>query len=499
MKLQVRRFDIRTSTPLVVVIHQTDAINHDLHATDRVEVRYKNRRIIAVVDILDHHHDPRRAAIMQHGTIGLFADTADALGVKDGETITIKPSEKPESLKHIKRKIDGKQLKEHEFLHIVQDIVNGELTDIELTSFVTAAATQGLSFREVTHLTRAVATTGDRFTSKKYPIIDKHCIGGVPGNRTTMVVVPILAACGLTMPKTSSRAITSPAGTADTMECLANVSLSLNEMRKVVQKTNGCMVWGGAINLAPADDKIIRIERPLSIDVTGLMLSSVMAKKYSVSATHVIIDIPYGIGAKIATKREAERLRKNFLTIGKLLGMKMLVILTDGSQPIGNGVGPVLEAIDVMQVLGNDVQAPNDLKKKAISVAGSLLEFIGHTKNGKKLAKEILESGEALKKMQAIIDAQGRRGDLQLSPYKLHVRASKGGIIKGIMNKSVTKVCRLAGAPVTRTAGMFLHKKVKNKVVKGDLLFTVYAGSKEKLAQVRKFLKEENPYLIKNS
>lgn len=498
MRLQVKRFNIRTDTPLVVVIHKTDAINYDLHTTDRVEVKYKNKRAVAIVDILDHHENPKKAGIMRHGMVGFFEETAEALGVPDGASITLTPKSKPESLKHIKNKIDGKNLAEEEIFHIVRDIVDGELTDIELTSFVTAVAIRGMTFEEITYLTRAVATTGDCFSTDRRPVIDKHCIGGVPGNRTTMVVTPIMASLGLTMPKTSSRAITSPSGTADTMECLADVSLDLPKMKSVVDETGACMVWGGAMGLAPADDKIIRIERPLSVDVTGLMLSSVMAKKYSVGATHVIIDIPYGRGAKIETKKEAEEVKEHFCTIGKLLGMQMIVIITDGRQPIGSGIGPLLEAIDVMKVLRDEKDAPQDLKEKSISVAGQFLEFIGKSKRGqgKKLAREVLESGRAYEKMEEMRKLQGHVELGKLSKHILDVKAPKRGKVTAIKNKSVTKLSRLTGAPVTKTAGLYLHKKVGDSVKKNEVLFRVYCGSAAKVAHVKSFLEEESLYTI---
>lgn len=498
MDLRAKIFNIHTGTPLVAVIHKTDAIHHDLHATDRVELCYKKKKVLAVVDILDHFHDPHRADIMAHGCIGLFSETAEELGVPDGELVSLHPEKKPDSLKLIKRKIEGKELREIEVKRIVKDIVDGAITDIELTSFVVATAIRGMTFEEMTYLTKAVATTGDRFSTKRRPVIDKHCIGGVPGNRTTMVVVPILASFGLTMPKTSSRAITSPAGTADTMEVLANVSLPLSKMKRVVETTSACMVWGGAMNLAPADDKIIRIERPLGIDVTGLMLSSVLAKKYSVGATHVIIDIPYGKGAKVEHRADAERLKEHFLTLGKLLGMKIVVVMTDGRQPIGNGIGPVLEAIDVMKVLKNAPDAPRDLREKSLMVAGELLEFVGSVQKGLgfQVAREVLDSGDAHRKMQEIIAAQGGHDIPPLSTFTQVFTAKKSGVIVEVNNKSITKVCRLAGAPITKTAGVYLHKKCGAKVKKGEPLFTAYAGSEHKLQELAAYVKKENPYVI---
>lgn len=497
MKLKAKKFGVTTGYPNVIIINQIDAHNHDFHPGDRVLLKKGKLETMVIIDILGAHS--KKIINLNPGEIGLFEEVSETLRIKNDDLLTITPADKPESIKYIRKKIDGIELTESELIKIVTDIVEGKLTEIEMTYFVSAVSIHNLTFEEITYLTKAIANSGDRFKTKKYPVIDKHCIGGVPGNRTTMVVIPIMAALGLIVPKSSSRAITSPAGTADTMECLTNVSLTLDEMKTVVKKTNACMVWGGGMNLAPADDKIIRIERPMSIDVTGLMLSSVMAKKYSVGATHVLIDIPFGKNSKVDKKSDAERLKEHFLTIGKLLGMEIIVTLTDGRQPIGNGIGPLLEAIDVMKVLENKPDAPQDLKEKSITLAGTFIEFLGKAKkgHGKNLAKEILESGAAYKKMNQIIDAQGRKKLEKPSPFKKIILSTKSGKVKEIHNKIITRITRITGAPTSDRSGIYLHKKVSDNVKKGEALFTVYAESKKKLSYVEKYLKKEFPYIIK--
>jgi AMP phosphorylase len=306
MKLKVEKVPIETGFTEVVTINHKDAIRYDLHPRDRVAVYTvgrKKERVIAVVDVINTDHS------IAPGEVGVLIEAAERLNLKNGDVVDLKPAPKPESLKYIKKKMDGGTLTDKELDRLVKDIVEGVLTEVELTYFVAAVAMHDLSLEEVTALTKAMSRNGSKFKSTAKTVVDKHCIGGIPNNRTTMIVVPILAALGLTMPKTSSRAITSPAGTADTMEALCNVSLTLEEMRKAVAKTGACIVWGGSLGLAPADDKIIRIEKPMSIDATGLMLASVMAKKYSVGATHVIIDIPYGASAKVSSKMKAEELK----------------------------------------------------------------------------------------------------------------------------------------------------------------------------------------------
>ncbi len=497
MKLRVKNLEIETGFSPVVTINHADALRYDLHPGDRVlleTTRGKRRRLIASVDVLMTGHSIRK------GEVGLLLEATSALGVKSGALVDVHPAPKPESLTFIKKKMNGQRLSARQLERVVRDINDGVLTEVELAYFVAAVAMQGLNLEEVAFLTKAVARTGKRFSAGKRPITDKHCIGGIPGNRTTMIVVPIIAAFGMTMPKTSSRAITSPSGTADTMETLCNVELSLQDMARVVEKTNACIAWGGTLGLAPADDRIIRVEKPMSVDAPGLMLSSVMAKKYSVGATHVLIDIPYGPTAKVARRFEAEELREHFLTIGKILGMELSVLITDGRQPIGNGIGPVLEARDVLAVLQNKPNAPADLREKALHLSAELLEFAGGVRRsvGYEVARDILLSGSAWKKMQEIIAAQGAaKEEFRLGTRRAKLLAPKSGTVKVIDNKAISKLARIAGAPITKGAGLYLHKKLGDRVKKGEPLYTAYADSAEKIRHVKQYHDELQPYTIR--
>ncbi|MEM4336625.1 MAG: thymidine phosphorylase, partial [Candidatus Woesearchaeota archaeon] len=381
---------------------------------------------------------------------------------------------------------------------IVNDIVHNKITTIELTYFISACYTKGLTTKETVALTRAMINTGSILRLKRYPVLDKHCIGGVPGNRTTMIVVPILVAAGLTVPKTSSRSITSPAGTADTMEVLAKVDIDLYKVKRIIEKVGGCMVWGGAINLSPADDKIIRVENPLSIDAEGNMLSSILAKKGSVSSTHVLVDIPVGKGAKIFHRREAERIGRQFEKVGREIGMKIKILITDGSQPIGNGIGPALEARDVLYVLMNDKRAPSDLREKSLFIAEEMLEMAG---KNKKIAREMLESGAAYKKMCQIIKAQGgpkitNPENIKIGNYRFDYKSNKVGKISHIDNISISKIARIAGAPQDKGAGIYLYKHRNESVKKGEKIFTIYTENKEKMAFALEVLKQSDKVVV---
>jgi thymidine phosphorylase len=194
---------------------------------------------------------------------------------------------------------------------------------------------------ELVALVSAMSRAGTQLRWDSPIVVDKHCIGGIPGNRTSMIVVPIVAAHGHTLPKTSSRAITSPAGTADTMEVLARVDVGIEEVKEVVSACNGCLVWGGHVNLSPADDILISVERPLSLDTREQMVASIMSKKLAAGSTHLLIDLPVGPASKLTNAMEAMRLRKLFEFVGDHFGISVEVITTDGRQPIGHGIGPV--------------------------------------------------------------------------------------------------------------------------------------------------------------
>jgi thymidine phosphorylase len=331
---------------------------------------------------------------------------------------------------------------------------------------------------ELLALAHAMAQAGTQLKWNKPIIVDKHCIGGIPGNRTSMIVVPIVAAHGLTIPKTSSRAITSPAGTADTMEVLARVDLGVDEMKEVVSACHGCLVWGGHVNLSPADDILISVERPLSIDTREQMVASIMSKKIAAGSTHLLIDLPVGPAAKLTTAMEAMRLRKLFEFVGGHFGISVEVITTDGRQPIGNGIGPVLEAQDVMAVLSNDPSAPRDLREKSLRLAAHLLEYDPELRGGTgyERARELLDSGAALKQMQRIIDAQGPslcRTDLGMRTAD--ILAQNTGVISGIDCLRLNRLARTAGAPIDKGAGIKVFKKVGDRVEKGEPLYRIYA------------------------
>jgi len=329
----------------------------------------------------------------------------------------------------------------------------------------------------------------NKFMAGTAPICVHNCIGGVPGNRTSMILVPIIAAAGFTIAKTSSRSITSPAGTADVMEIFAPVMLDHKKVQEVVKKTNACIVWQSSLNPHGADEKLIKVRHPLSLDPEGLLLASIMAKKNAVGATHVLIDIPCGDGAKFGYK-EGKDLKQKFIKIGERLGIKIRVIITDGSQPIGSGIGPALESKDVLAVLEGD--GPSDLLSKVTFMATEMLKMVG-VKNAKRKVIELLNSGAAYNKFLEIVRAQGGKKTLTIpnAKYFYSVESPKKGVVKSVNNKLIVKIARISGAPEDKAAGMYLNVRRNNHVHHEDVLFTVYSNSMKRL-QFAKDLIEKN-------
>ncbi len=489
MRLRVKKLNVSTGGPLIAVLNRNDAAALGLYAQDRIRIIHlKSKEYVTVVADVD-------SGGVHPGEIALFEEAFVHVGVPAGTCVNVDLAKLPESLGFIHAKLDGKELSKEQIDIIVSDIVSNKISTVELTYFVAGCYARGLNIREASYLTNAIVDTGDRLHIGGHVILDKHCVGGVLGNRTTMIVTPIIAAAGFKMPKTSSRAITSASGTADTMEVLAPVALSKEKIGKVVRKTNACIVWGGTMRLAGADERMVRVRHPLSIDPPGMMLASILAKKKAVGATHVLIDIPYGLNAKLATRREAKVLKRGFEKIGSLIGIKVHVVLTDGSQPIGNGIGPALEARDVLSVLHGD--GPSDLMEKSVMLAAEMLKMAG-VRNAKGKAMDILQSGKALAKFKEIVIAQGGRRNFKvpMSEFSYPVVSGSAGTVRVLHNKWLAKIARVAGAPADKAAGIYLNVKVGAKVKKGDGLFFIHAQNREKLDNAVALLKDFYPVVV---
>jgi thymidine phosphorylase len=465
-------------------------------ALSKVEVKANGSTILAVLNVVD---DERIVGELE---LGLSEEAFAQLRVQAGTPVTIAHAEPPPSISSLKRKISGERLSRDEYSAMVRDIADHRYSKIELAAFVVALSQMDLDRDEVLYLAEAMVNAGRRLDWREEPVVDKHCIGGIPGNRTSILVVPIVAAHGMLMPKTSSRAITSPSGTADTMACLADVELPFERLESIVRQHRGCLAWGGTAELSPADDILISVSRPLSLDAPGQMVASILSKKLAAGATHLVLDIPFGPTAKVRHMDDAQRLKKLFEYVARNLGLHLDAVISDGRQPVGRGIGPVLEARDVLQVLNNDPAAPADLRLKALRLAGRLLEFDPDVRGGDgfALARDILDSGRALAKLDAIVDAQGRRAFDWRRPALgalIHeVRAEADGVVTGIDNQRLARIARLAGAPKALGAGVDLCCKQGDVVTRGQPLYRVYATNPSELEFARHQIQIDDGYAL---
>jgi len=478
--LKLRRVAIDTYKENVAYLHRNCAVyrTEGFQALSKVEITTVNgdqthqHRVLAVLNVVDDEN------ITKCDELGLSEQAFSQLNVKEGHCIQIAHAEPPLSLDAVHRKIAGERLELEDFRGIARDIAENRYSKTEMAAFLVASSQSGLEREEVLYMTRAMVECGDRLDWGEPLVADKHCIGGIPGNRTSMLIVPIVAAHGMLIPKTSSRAITSPAGTADTMALLAKVKLPPKQLREIIRCQRGCLAWGGAARLAPVDDILISVERPLSLDSQGQMVASILAKKLAAGSTHLLIDIPMGPTAKVRHMGEALQLRKLFEFVGDRLGLHLEVVISNGRQPVGRGVGPVLELRDVMQVLNNDPEGPADLRQKALWLAGRVLEFDPDVRGGQgyAIARDILDSGRALGKMHDIIEAQGRKTETtEVGKLQHEIKAPADGFVTAIDNLQIARIARLAGAPMDKGAGVDLIKKLGDPVKKGEPLYFIHA------------------------
>lgn len=490
--VRLKRLGIDTYQEPVVFLASSSPVcrSEGWGAQARIQVAHHNRSIIATLSVTTSNLlGPDEASLSEVAWSHLDAAEGDLVGLSYAPPI--------DSLGHVRAKIYGARLDANAMTAIVRDIVAGSYSDIDLAAFVTAVAGARADAAETTNLARAMIDTGERLYWGHSPIVDKHCVGGLPGNRTSMIVTPIVAACGLTMPKTSSRAITSPAGTADAMETLAPVDLDLAHMRRVVEREGACIVWGGRVRLAPADDVIISVERPLDLDSGTQLVASVLSKKIAAGSTHIVIDVPVGPTAKVRSAAAADALDALFNTVANELGATLRVIRTDGTQPVGRGIGPALEANDVLSVLHGAKHAPADLRDRAVMLAAHVLELGSRVAAGSGCARatEVLTSGKALAKFEAICEAQGGMRTPPRASFIHEVRATRGGRIAGIDNRRLARIAKLAGAPRAPAAGLVLHAKLGEAVERDQPLVSLHAESAGELDYARAYL-TANPQVI---
>jgi len=493
--LKVLRLGIDTQKEHVAYIRADShvIISEGFEALTRVRINKGKLSIVASLEVVHSN-------LLNKGEIGLSEMACTSLKVKDGDKIGISHLQPLVSLGYIRAKIYGKRIDEKGLREIVEDVVKGNYSNVHLSSFITAFAGNNMNLDEIISLTKAMILSGDQIAWNKKVVVDKHCIGGLPGNRTTPIIVSIVSALGFTMPKTSSRAITSPAGTADTMEVMAPVNLSMKKIKYVIRKEGGCVVWGSSANLSPADDILIRIERALDIDSEGQLIASVLSKKVAAGSTHLVVDMPVGETVKLRSIEAANHLKVLMEQVGHAVGLKLKVVVTDGSQPVGVGLGPSLEAMDILAVLRNEKNAPADLRERSLLLSGELLELAGYSANGKgyETASKVLLSGKAYKKFLAICKAQGGFTEPKFAKFQHHICSDVSGAVISIDNRRIARIAKLAGAPDHPSAGVKFYAPLGKVIKKQDILYTIFTETEGELEYALQYVAmEKNIITIK--
>jgi thymidine phosphorylase len=489
-RLRARRALIDTYQQPVVYLRGDCAVcrAEGFEAQAQVEIVANGRQVPAILHRVEADWLARDEAALSDAAWGLLA-------LNDGDDVTVRHATPLASLKFLRAKVYGRKLDYPSMRALMDDVARGRMSDLHLAAFVTACAGGRLDPHEVVALTRAMVDVGERLQWPLSPVMDKHCVGGLPGNRTTLLIVPIVTACGVVMPKTSSRAITSPAGTADTMETLAPVMLDAAAMRRVVEREGGFIAWGGSARLSPADDVLIRVERPLDLDSEAQLVASVLSKKVAVGSERVLIDMPVGPTAKVRSSAAAQSLAASLVDVGAAIGLQVQVMQTDGRQPVGRGIGPALEAMDVLAVLQGQADAPHDLRERALTLAGALLEMAGRaaTGHGLALAERTLDSGRALAKFVAICEAQGGMREPPRAAFRELVPAGAAGRVGAIDNRRLARAAKLAGAPQDAAAGAVIHVRLGDTVAVGQPLFTLHAQAPGELAYALGYVRAQAP------
>lgn len=490
LNLKVKILDIYSNYP-IVILHPESAIDLGAQNLDRLELKTESLDSVFVMDTSSSYVDKN--------TIGVFKDIAQDFDLKDGDLVTVSLLNPPLATKYIMNKVKNKTLSKEEIIEIVKEIDKNSLSEVELSAFVTGVFINGLNLDETKNLCNSLVDIGDRIDFGEDIILDKHSIGGING-RVSMLITPIIASFGYKIPKTASRSITSAAGTADSMDVLANVSFNVEEIKDIINKTGGVVAWEGEFDLCPVDNKLIDIEHALGINPEGIMIASILSKKKSIGSTHLVIDIPVGRDVKIKDKEDGERLAKKFITISNYLGIKTKVVLTDGDKPCGAFFGPALEAKNVLELLEGRYQ--DNVLEKSCLLAGELLELVGRAKKGEGyiLAKDVVTSGKALDKFKEIITAQGGKifnsSDVPCAKFIQKINSPEAGDIESFDVSKITHLAKLLGCPKDVEAGVVLLCDVGDSILKNDHILEFHANTEEKMKRAIEYFKENNPVIF---
>lgn len=442
----------------------------DIRTLTKVEIHGGVKPVYAFLQVVD---DPK---LVKPNELGLNTEAFQKINLPEGANISLTLAPTAPSQTSIKRKVGGNILSASEYSSIINDITSNRYSNMDIASFLVASGSF-MTAPEVLALTEALIGEDVIRWDNENIVVDFHCFGGVPGNKTDIIITAIVAAYGLPMPKTAARSLTSCAGVADTFAVLANVDLDEAQLKTLVKENRGAIANFNTLPIAEASKVIAAVERHLGLMQLQHLAASILAIKLAAGVTHLVLDIPVGANSRIKSTNEAMRLRKLVEYVGDMLSLEIDAVITDGSEPIGNGIGAVLEARDVMKILRNKEDAPQDLLEKSLFLAGRILEFDPKLRGGQgyAVAKEILTSGRALEAMNKIIYAQGKAPQPQLGHLTRDIVATQSGVVESIDNTRINRIGVLAGAAQYPGAGLDLLKKVGDPVEQGETLYRIHS------------------------
>lgn len=463
----------------------------DIKFMTKVEIHGGAKPIYAFLNIVDDEN------LVSPEQLALNTEAFSLLNLPEGSNITLALTPPPPSISSIKRKIAGNILSPAEYGGIIADIANRRYSNMDIASFLVASGSF-MTPPEVLALTEALVGNQVINWDNEGIVVDHHCLGGIPGNKTDIIITAIVAAYGLPIPKTASRSLSSCAGVADTMSVLANVDLDETLLKKLIRENRGALVCHSGLQIAMANRLISSVERQIGITQQQHLVASILAIKVAMGITHLVIDIPVGPNSRIKSTQDAMRLRKLIEYVGDQMGIEVDAVITDGSEPIGNGIGAVLEARDVMKVLRNKDDAPQDLREKSLFLAGRIIDFDPKLRGGQGyfVAKEILNSGRALESMNRIIHAQGKAPQPTLGHLTRDIVAAESGYVESIDNTRINRIGVLAGASQNPGAGLDLLKKVGDRVEQGETLFRIHSMNSTDFGYANSAVDGNNGYTV---
>ena len=498
LTLKVLPLPVKNADTFTAVLNEEQALGFGITASDKITITKQNgEKLVTNVAV---------SSKVPAWDLGVYENVIERFPLEKDEVVAIEVAESSSIANEaIRKKMKWETITYDEMYAIIKDISEWKLSEIMMTYYVASSFFYPTTDEEMYQTAKAMAECGVMFKYPKWEIVaDKHCIGWVPWNETTMIAIPLLASLGIKMPKNFSKAITSPAATGECVNVLMDINFDKAWIERLIEENNCCLVWWGGLDLAPADDKLIKVQYPLSMQSRAKVVSSIMAKKYAMWVTHSIIDIPVGPTAKVTTMEEALDWKQKFEYVWKKLWMKMTVQITPANEVIWNGVWAVLQVREVLRVLQQHEKRPLDLEAKAIFLASKIIEIVGLAKGKKdaeRIARKQLESWEARKMMQKIIKAQnGRNPDIRsedLKPwiFTKEILADCDGKIKKVDLHNVNHIARRLGCPAIDEAGIYISKRLGDKVKKWDVLFTMYSTSEAKIDLALQ-QNEEKPAMI---